>query len=506
MTSSSRPGPRVPAALSPAALSPAALSQQLDRAAQAFRAGRLEESARLYREAERRAPDDPRAAYSLAVIDLRQGRLERARARLRGVLALAPGHLPAWHNLGVASQRLGDWSGAVSAYEGALGAEPTAVASREALAIALAVLGRTEEAVAQNRLLAGTPEARWPALTRIALLDPAAIDAEDLDRMRRAAASDGADPELRAGLWFAVGEVLDRRGEAEAAFDAFDAGNALKRRNLGAAAEAAARAHAAAAEHAIRLFTPEMIATNAGRGLPTAAPIFVVGFPRSGSTLVEQVLASHRDVQGMGETGLLPELIAGDPPKRLKLSAAWLRGLGERYLEALRKRGWDGRARVADKTLENYLHVGLIHLIFPNATVVESAREPMDACLSAYRQLFARGNETLYDLAEIGAEYGRYAALMDHWRAVLPGRVVRVAYESLATEGEASIRALLAAAGLPWDPAALAFHEREGPVATASAVQVRRPLYSSSVGRWRAHATRLGPLMAALGVHGLKDV
>ena len=220
--------------------------------------------------------------------------------------------------------------------------------------------------------------------------------------------------------------------------------------------------------------------------------------PRSGSTLIEQILASHPDVQGLGETGVLPALAVHGYPQ----TAAGLRDLAARYLDAMRARGWDGSSRFVDKTLENYLHVGLIHLLFPNAVILHAVRDPMDTGFACYRQLFTSGNETLYDLSEIGAEYLRYRALTDHWRDILPRRMVDVAYETLVGDPDGQIPALVTeAAGLPWDPATLRFHEREGGVATASASQVRQPIYQSSVQRWRRHADRLRPLAAALGVY-----
>ena len=201
-------------------------------------------------------------------------------------------------------------------------------------------------------------------------------------------------------------------------------------------------------------------------------------------------------MQGLGETGALPAMAAHGYPA----TAAGLRGLAGRYLAAMRQRGWDGRSRFVDKTLENYLHVGLIHLLFPKATILHAVRDPMDTGFACFRQLFASGNETLYDLAEIGAEYRRYRGLMDHWEAVLPGRVREVSYEPLVAEPQAQIQALVTgAAGLAWEPATLAFHERAGSVQTASASQVRRPIFASSVGRWRRHAERLGPLAEAMG-------
>src|SRR6185312_5462747 len=206
--------------------------------------------------------------------------------------------------------------------------------------------------------------------------------------------------------------------------------------------------------------------------------------------------ASHPDVQGLGETGVLSALTVHGYPE----SAVGLKALAAGYLVGLRERGWDGASRFVDKTLENYLHVGLITVLFPRAVILHAVREPMDVCFACYRQLFASGNETLYDLEDIAAEYHRYSGLMTHWAAVVPGRVTDVAYETLVADPEGGARALLEAARLSWDPAVLRFHERPGAVRTASASQVRRPIYRTSVARWRRHADRLRPLAQALGV------
>ena len=497
MTSSPRPGTRRGRRTPPSApTDPAAFSRALDEAAAHFKAGRLDAAAQLYRQLEREAPGDARAAYSLAVIDIRQGRLDRARRRLEAVVAAAPLLAAAQHNLGAVRQRLGDWALAAEAYGRALELRPDAGETRLGLATALAALGRSGEAIAQHRTLARDPAWRGAALARIALIDPAAVDDGELAAMQGAAAEAELDPDTRTGLFFALGDVLDRRGRAAEAFDAYAAGNRLKHAALGAAVGEAAAASTAAARYVQDLVTPKYLAAHAGQGDPTAAPIFVVGMPRSGSTLIEQILASHSQVQGLGETGALPAMAAHGYPA----TAAGLRGLAGRYLAAMRQRGWDGRSRFVDKTLENYLHVGLIHLLFPKATILHAVRDPMDTGFACFRQLFASGNETLYDLAEIGAEYRRYRGLMDHWAAVLPGRVREVSYEPLVAEPKAQIQALVTgAAGLAWEPATLAFHERAGAVQTASASQVRRPIFASSVGRWRRHAERLGPLAEAMG-------
>jgi tetratricopeptide (TPR) repeat protein len=496
MNSSPRPGARRGRRDAPLAADPAAFSRGLDEAAAHAAAGRLDAAAQVYRRLERAAPDDIRAGYSLAVIDIRQGRLDRARRRLEAVVVREPAMAAAQHNLGAVCQRLGAWSEAAEAYGRALDLRPEP-ATRAGLATALAALGRSAEAITQHRLLTAEPAARWPALTRIALIDPTAIDNDDLAAMQAAAAEVGVDADLRIGLFFALGEVLERRNRDPEAFAAYAAGNRLKHAALDSAA--VAEANDAAARYVQNLVSSEFLAAHAGQGSRSAAPIFIVGMPRSGSTLIEQILASHPQVQGLGETGVLPGLAAHGYPR----TAAGLRDLAERYLAGMRERGWDGASRFVDKTLENYLHVGLIHVLFPRALILHAARDPVDTGFACYRQLFASGNETLYDLAEIGAEHRRYRQLMDHWSAILPGRMVEVSYEALVADPDRQIAALVTeAAGLTWDAATLRFYERVGGVATASATQVRQPIYQSSVQRWRRHADALEPLIAALGVYG----
>ena len=461
----------------------------------------MDAAAQIYRRLEREAPQDLRPSYSLAVIDIGLGRLDRAEQRLATVTEQAPDLAAAWHNLGAVRQRLGAWQAAALAYGRAVELQPLAPESRFGLAAALAAMGQGAEAIEHVRHAAADPAQRCAALTRIALIDASALADEDSAAMQAAAGDEGRDPEARIGLHFGLGEALDRRGREVDAFQAYAAGNRLKHERLGAAVRAAADANAAAARYVRERVTPEFLAAQAGAGHRTGAPIFVVGMPRSGSTLIEQVLASHPQVQGLGETGVFPDLATRGYPK----SAAGLRELADRYLATLRDRGWDGASRFVDKTLENYLHAGLLAAIFPNATILHSVRDPVDTGFACYRQLFVNGNETLYDLAEIGREYVRYRGLMDRWAAILPGRIVDVAYEKLVADPEPAIRALVTeAAGLTWDSACLAFHAREGPVQTASASAVRRPIYSTSIDRGRRQAARLQPLIEALGPYALR--
>jgi LPS sulfotransferase NodH len=370
--------------------------------------------------------------------------------------------------------------------------------------LALAILGRTDEALDHHRALTAAPLTRLRALARIAFLRPSAITAEELAEMRRAAEDGAIEPDLRTALFFAAGAVLEQAGDADAAFDAYAAGAALKCAILdwAGARTAAAAANEASVETLIRIFTPAVAAAPRPAGSMSPAPIFVVGMPRSGSTLIEQILAAHPEVQALGEIARLGEFLADDELAALRHGPK-VKAIAEAYLDAARSLGWSGRGRFVDKTLENYLHVGAIARLFPRATILHSVRDPMDTCVSCFRQLFAAGNETLYDLADIGAEHRRYRRLIAHWRAVLPGRMIDVRYEALVADPDAGIRALVTeAAGLAWNDACLRFHARDRPVATASATQVRQPIHPYSVERWRRHADRLGPLIQALGEYG----
>ncbi len=512
MTASNRPRGRAPKRPNAAAYSPAEVAERLDTAGAHYAAGRLDEAARAYEAVEARNPEDIRAPYSLAVIDIRLGRLTRALERLRAVVRHEPGLFTAQHNLGFVCQTLGLWPQAASAYTHALDLRPDAAETAFNLIAALTILGRMDEAIERYRGLMADPAASLRALTGVALLRPAAVTDAEVAAMQRAAEDTGVAAEVRTGLFFALGEVLEARGSDEDAFAAFADGNQLKYETLVAAAngpagpaahpKAVARDHALSAARVQTLFTPAFVAARRGGGDPTARPIFIVGMPRSGSTLIEQILSSHRAVQGLGESPALAEVLerhrAYDPaqPK----AGGYFRDLAQDYLASLRARGWKPGARPVDKTLESFLHVGMIHLIFPRAVILHSVRDPVDTCLACYRQLFGQGNETLYDLGQIGAEYVAYRAVMDHWRAVLPGRVIDVSHEALVEDPRAQIRWLVTeACGLDWDPACLAFHRTDRPVRTASVAQVRQPIFTTSLQRWRRYERHLGPLFEALG-------
>lgn len=480
------------------------LAALLDAAAAHYARGQLDEAARLYRRAEAADPRDVRAGYSLAVIDIRAGRAQRARRRLRAVVALDPGLFAAQQNLGAVCEELGLWAEAASAYEHGLALRPDAAETGFGLARVLAILGRVEAAKDAYRALTADPAHRPRALVRLAVLVPEAIDDDDLNALRRAAAEPSVDAQTRTGACFALGEALDRRGADDEAFDAFAAGNRMKHQALAAGGgpghpDAVARAHREAVQRVVDLFTPGFIAHHQGRGDASTAPIFIVGFPRSGSSLIEQILASHSQVQGMGESAALSDVVDRGFAGASTAPSDWRR-MAQAYLASVRALGWRAAPRFVDKTLENHLRVGLIHLMFPRAVILHSVRDPVDTCLSCWRQLFVSGNETLYDLRQIGEAYVLYRRMMRHWQAVLPGRVIDVWHEALIADPQGQTRRLVSeACALDWDPACLSFHRTETVVRTASAAQVRRPIFSTSIARWRRYEAHLGPLFEALG-------
>src|SRR5271170_3080537 len=435
----------------------------LNDAAARYAQGRLKEAADLYRQAAAVDPKDLRPIYSLALIDIRCGRLENARQQLRAVAAQDPNLYPAQQNLGAVCQNLNLWQEASDAYARALRLNPTAVETHFSLARALTVLGRVGESSACYRALAANPSVRLRALTRLAVLDPAAVSEPDLTALQRTADDPATVPAMRIETCFALGQVLELRNADQAAFAAFKAGNRLKHGALMASPDLKTRpdalehAHEIAARFVVDRFDEAFLKRHLNRGGASAAPIFVIGMPRSGSSLIEQILSSHRQVLGMGESAALSTVIdqGFTEPAR---PADW-GDLAEAYLGSMRQRGWKGAGRFVDKTLENHLRVGMIHLMFPDSVIIDSTRDPVDTCLSCYRQLFTEGNETLYDLGQIGRAYVRYRRVMEHWDRVLPGRVIRVAHEKLVADPEAQIRGLVTdACNLDWDPGCLRFH------------------------------------------------
>lgn len=502
-----------------------ALRVFLERATEHHSAGRLDEAARLYLHVHQRNPDALAAPYFLALMDVESGRLESALEWLRYVVQRDPKSFEAHYSLAYVLQELGRWPQAVDAYRRAQALKPHVALVRFNLAGALEVIGRIDEAIAIFRDLAEEPRTRTRALVRIAQLKSAEISDDELGEMARLADSPNTSPLVKIGLFFALGEIYEKRGCVDDAFAAFAEGNRLRRLNIEgeveesaapviappaslivhSSPEVAARQYADAIAAFKEKFTVDFIRTYETEGHPSRAPIFIVGMPRSGSTLLEQILSSHPKVMGMGEAHALGDTIRGRFPIARDAAVpadvtGYFRQLGESYLARLEARGWRKAPFVIDKMLSNFLYVGVIHLMFPNATIINSMRDPVDNCLACFRKLFRSGNETTYDLRDIGAQYVRYREMMAHWDEVLPGRVVHVQHEDLVADPEAKIRWLVEeVCHLKWDDACLRFHQTKRPVRTASIAQVRQPIFSTSVERWRRYEKHLDPLFEALG-------
>ncbi|MGH8168093.1 MAG: sulfotransferase family protein, partial [Woeseiaceae bacterium] len=324
--------------------------------------------------------------------------------------------------------------------------------------------------------------------------------------MRRQVVPEGGNGEDQAHLAFALGKALEDRGRFDDSFEYYRRGNEIRRKGQ----RYSAKINAVNAARQIRTLDATFFATRAGWGCPAPDPIFIVGLPRAGSTLLEQILASHSQVEGTAE---LPDIIAisrrlGQKSRKnpasyypeclAELSAERVRELGESSLSTteVQRRG---KPFFIDKMPNNFQHIGLIHLILPNAKIIDARRHPMAGCFSCFKQLFARGQTFTYDLTDLGRYYRDYVRLMDHWDEVLPGRVHRVQYEDMVGDTETRIRAVLAYCGLEFEEQCLRFYETDRAIRTPSAEQVRKPVYKEGLEHWRNYEAHLGPLRKALG-------
>ncbi len=461
------------------------------------RLGRLEEALAGYRLATSLQPNLAGNFYNCASVLYALGRPREALSGYDAAIALDPGFAPAHFGRGAALLDLEDGEGALQSYTRAVSLRPAHAEAWAQMAQTLGVLGRPEQAAAATeRALAvdQTSADAWCVRARLKRFGP---DDPDLERMEAALAQAGVEDRLN--LEFALGKAWMEAGDAGRAFAHLERGNGLQRSRLAFDLEA----HLAELDVVARSFDGETIRRLAGAGHPSDRPVFIIGMPRSGTTLVEQILASHPMVHGAGELTLVGQLAnrlpwAGDGPVEA-LSPNELARLGAEYagrLDALQP----SAARVADKMPGNFLYAGLIRLILPGARIIHCVRDPLDTCLSCYETRFAKGNPYTYDQRELGLHYRGYERLMEHWRAVLSDdRFIEVRYEDVVADLEGQARRLLTFCGLDWDEACLQFHQTRREVWTASASQVRRPLYDSSVRRARAYTAHLGPLIEALG-------
>jgi tetratricopeptide (TPR) repeat protein len=374
------------------------------------------------------------------------------------------------------------------------------------IAHALKTLGRREEAIAEYRAAAAARAGFGDAYWSLANLKTYRFEDQELQQMQAAEAAASTPAIDRYHLCFALGKALEDRQRYEESFQYYARGNALKR------AESLYRPEffELNTRRQIEVCTPELFARHQGGGAPDADPIFIVGLPRSGSTLIEQILASHSAVDGTYELADIPRTVmelqgrdqgldsARYPAVLAQMSAEDFRRLGEKYLRDTRVYR-TGKLHFIDKMPNNFRHIGLIHLMLPNARIIDARREPLACCFGNWKQLFVSGQEFVYCIDDIARYYRTYLELMRHWNAVLPGRVLRVQHEDLVDDLEGNVRRLLDYCGLEFEAACLEFYKTERSVRTASSEQVRQPIYREGLDQWRQFEPWLGPLRAALG-------
>ena len=463
----------------------------------AARIGRWRDAESLLRRAVELAPGWAAAKANLALILGRMGRPAEAMELLDDVFAAEPEGLSHWNLKAATLGRLGEFDDAIQLYEDVLKRAPRQPRVWMSYGHMLKTVGRLADGVAAYRKAIAVKPTLGEAWWSLANLKTVQFGADDIGAMEKALGSPGLSDSDRLHLDFALGKAMHDAGRTDEAFDNYARANALRQKLQPYRAGEVRRL----VDASIAAFTAEAFAERPG-GCEAPDPIFIVGMPRAGSTLVEQILSSHSLIEGTSELPDLPAVARKDrgyPKSALDLSESERRERGEEYLKRASVQRRTGRPFFIDKLPNNWMFVPFIQLVLPNAKIVDARRHPMACCFSNFRQHFARGQNFTYDLGDLGHYYSDYVRLMAHVDAVLPGRVHRVIYERMVDDTEAEVRALLDYLGLEFEPACLEFHKTERAVRTPSSEQVRQPIYRDSTEEWRAYEQHLGPLEEALG-------
>jgi tetratricopeptide (TPR) repeat protein len=456
----------------------------------------------------RLAPGYSRARLDLVEILRQQGRGEPMLPQLDRLLASDPANLQYRTLQAAAYSLLGEAERATQVLEALLGEFPREELVWLSYGHVLRTAGRQREAIdAFRRCIELRPQFghAWVALAN---LKTYRFSPYEVAAMQTQLAQDELRNDERAQLEFSLGKALEDACDYAASFEHYARGNALRRAVVRYRGESVTRL----VERTCRLYTREFFATRAGWGCPEADPLFIVGLPRAGSTLLEQILASHPQVEGTDELSDVPGFVlelgeggeeSGRPPVYpqtvARLTRPQLSALGERYLQQTRAQRRLGRPHFVDKMGSNFLHVGLIHLMLPNARIIDARRSALGCCFANFRHHYQLGMGFSYSLEDLGLYYRNYVALMAHFDRELPGRIHRVCYEDLVGDLEGAVRRLLEYCGLPFDEQCLRFYETRRTVQTVSSEQVRQPLYTEAVAQWQHFEPWLGPLKQALG-------
>jgi tetratricopeptide (TPR) repeat protein len=473
----------------------------------AARLNRYEDAEKLLARALELAPSFSAARNNYASILYRNSKPLAAIEQTNILLAQDPRN-PGYKAIKAAALSLvGEYDEAVKTFEALLKSHPNQPKAWMSYGHVLKTTGRQAESIAAyRRAIAQLPslgESYWS----LANLKTFRFTPEDIAAMRKQLARSDLADEDRFHLDFALGKALEDTGEYAASFEHYQNANALRRKSLPYHSDQTA----SFSQRLKAVFTSAFLEARAGAGSVAPDPIFVVGLPRSGSTLIEQILSSHSQVEGTMELHDIGQMSRGLGPWNKKdadvtypeavetLPLSRFRELGEEYLERTRIHRKLGRAFFIDKMPNNFLHAGFIHLILPNAKIIDARRHPLGCAFSCFKQHFARGQAFTYGLEDAGHYYADYVALMAHYDAVLPGRIHRVIYENMVADPEGETRRLLEYCGLPFEDGCLKFYENDRAVRTASSEQVRQPIFKDAVEHWQNYEPWLGPLKAALG-------
>jgi tetratricopeptide (TPR) repeat protein len=468
--------------------------------------GQLKDARHLLERCLELAPDFHAARHSYAMVLMRQQKPEAALREAEMLLAQEPNNPNFLTLKGSILVRIGDHEQALDIYEKVLANYPNQARAQMSYGHTLKTVGRLAESIeAYRKCIRLSPEV-GEAYWSLANLKTFTFNEEDIAHMRNQVTAEGGDADDQAHLAFALGKALEDRGEYDESFKFYRRGNAIRRIEH----RHNPKVNVLEAVRQVRALDKAFFAQRAGWGCTAPDPIFIVGLPRAGSTLLEQILASHSQVEGTSElqdiiaisrelAGKCRENPSGKYPENLvNMTAEQFRELGESYLRTTRIQR-SGSPYFIDKMPNNFRHIGLIHLILPNSKIIDARRHPMGCCFSGFKQLFANGQTFTYDLQHIGKYYRDYVRLMDHWDAVLPGRVHRVQYEEMVADTENQVRALLDYCGLEFEEQCLRFYETERAVRTPSSEQVRKPIYTQALEQWRNFERHLDPLKEALG-------
>jgi tetratricopeptide (TPR) repeat protein len=470
--------------------------------------GALRDAEALFRRTLELAPALEYARLNLAEVLLQQSRPADALAELDQLGSEFAGYSETKTYRASALGLLGEYERAIEVYREIVAAEPGNLQAWTSLAFLLKTVGEPEAAVAACRSALKANPADGEAWWMLADMKTHAFSEADTAALEAAIADPKASDDDRLRLHMALGKALEDRQNYDRSFEHYRTGNAVR-----AAQHPYDPAHLAQViDRMEKLFTADFFAARAGGGDPAPDPIFVLGLPRSGSTLVEQILASHPLIEGTAELSDLHSL-AGSlevgpqfrgpwrayPDILAELSPERLADLGGQYLDSTRVQRKTDRPLFVDKMPNNWVHVGFIQLILPNAKIIDARRHPLACGFSNFKQFYARGHEFSYDLGTIAEYYRQYQRLMAHFDQVLPGRVLRVIHEDVVADPETQIRRMLDYIGVPFYEVCVRFHDTKRSVRSASAEQVRRPIQADATELWRAYEAHLGPLKTALG-------